>query len=113
MGCNIAAIQPDHDKNNTLLPVAGLLFLQPKFKSTKWSNELLVVYQDGYVRSILLSGLDGCEPEENIKFSLEAYYPEGITAVAYHPDHHILFVAGPCSSSSVSSFKKIFFQMIP
>ncbi|KAL0278174.1 UNVERIFIED_CONTAM: hypothetical protein PYX00_000069 [Menopon gallinae] len=104
LGCNIATVQPgegfntSNGNNNTniLQPVVGLLFLQPKFKITKWSHELLVIYNNGEVRSILLSSLEGCDYEESAKWSLEDYFPQGITSVAYHNLHHIILIAGPC-----------------
>lgn len=71
----------------------GLTFLNTKFESIKWSCELLIVYFNGTVRSFLYSAVDGVT-EENIQFSLSSHYPKGICCVAYHPEHHMLFVAG-------------------
>lgn len=42
---------------------------------------------------MLLSSIDGQDSEENIKFSFSSYYPAGISAVAYDPNH-LLIVAG-------------------
>ncbi|KAK6630113.1 hypothetical protein RUM44_005664 [Polyplax serrata] len=92
-GCNVATFEPAGMTNGVLQPVVGLCFLQSKFKSTKWSNELLIIYCKGDVRSILLSCLDGQESDENIKFSLNNYYPNGISAVAYDMNN-LLIVAG-------------------
>lgn len=57
------------------------------------SNELVAVDYKGHLRSYLVSPTEGFQ--ENHSFSFNTFYRFGITAVAYHPAHPFLYVAGP------------------
>ncbi|XP_026284757.1 NBAS subunit of NRZ tethering complex isoform X1 [Frankliniella occidentalis] len=98
MGCNLFSILPEKQKQELTFPdtansFATCFFLQPRTSSHKWSSELVTVDYNGLLHSYLVSPTEGFQ--ENHSFSFASVYRNGITSVAYHPAHSLLFVAGP------------------
>nr|CAD7198940.1 unnamed protein product [Timema douglasi] len=69
----------------------------------KRSCELLLVNYHAELRAFLVSPTDGYQ--ENHTFSFAQHHRQGIVAVAYHPSHHLLFLAGPSALFSASALK--------
>nr|CAD7430441.1 unnamed protein product [Timema monikensis] len=82
---------------------ACIIFINSRIKSPKWSCELLLVNYHAELRAFLVSPTDGYQ--ENHTFSFAQHHRQGIVAVAYHPSHHLLFLAGPSALFSASALK--------
>ncbi|XP_068083289.1 NBAS subunit of NRZ tethering complex [Anabrus simplex] len=97
LGSNIFTIFPpkelqDPRSPNAQNPLASILFLQPRIKNPKWSNEVILIDYNGNLNCYLVSPTDGYQ--ENHSFSFASHYRHGVAAVSYHPSHNLLFVAG-------------------
>nr|CAD7605992.1 unnamed protein product [Timema genevievae] len=82
---------------------ACIIFINSRIKSPKWSCELLLVNYHAELRGFLVSPTDGYQ--ENHTFSFSQHHRQGIVTVAYHPSHHLLFLAGPSALFSTSALK--------
>ncbi|KAK3925364.1 Neuroblastoma-amplified sequence [Frankliniella fusca] len=101
MGCNLFSIlsekqKPELNFSDTDSSFATCFFLQARTSSHKWSSELVTVDYNGLLHNYLVSPTEGFQ--ENHVFSFGSVYRNGITCVAYHPAHSLLFVAGPVTS---------------
>ncbi|XP_067139001.1 NBAS subunit of NRZ tethering complex-like [Centruroides vittatus] len=72
--------------------IAAMIFTEARIQSTQWSSEFLFVTYKGVLYSYFVSPTEGFQ--ENHTFSFAKHYPDGITNIAYHPAHHLLFVSG-------------------
>lgn len=63
----------------------------------------------GQLHSYLVSPTEGFQ--ENHSFSFGVFFRSGVTAVAYHPAHSLLFVAGPVMSRGDMQLE-VFFHAI-
>ncbi|XP_034245235.1 neuroblastoma-amplified sequence-like isoform X2 [Thrips palmi] len=101
MGSNLFSIVPsmvqqEQTFTSTRHSLASCFFLQARSSTHKWSSELVTVDYSGQLHSYLVSPTEGFQ--ENHSFSFGVFFRSGVTAVAYHPAHSLLFVAGPVMS---------------
>ncbi|XP_059489880.1 NBAS subunit of NRZ tethering complex-like [Neocloeon triangulifer] len=97
LGSNILNIEPKVPPNeewpNASEAVSGVLFLEDRVKSPKWSYELIAIDYKGNLRSFLVSPTEGFREHHTFNFS--SYYRNGITTVCLLQPGNLLLLAGP------------------
>ncbi|CAB3379605.1 Hypothetical predicted protein [Cloeon dipterum] len=97
LGSNILNIEPKVPSNeewpNANEAISGILFLEDRVKSPKWSYELIAIDYKGNLRSFLVSPTEGFREHHTFNFS--SYYRNGITTVSLLQPGNLLLLAGP------------------
>lgn len=91
LGCNLFNIPPLKSNEESQLwsadqALAAVVFLSLRSKNPKWSSELLLVSYGGHLRSFFVSPSEGYLEYHSVSLSRS-----GITSVAWHPTHHMIF----------------------
>nr|XP_018907735.1 PREDICTED: neuroblastoma-amplified sequence-like [Bemisia tabaci] len=96
LGSNLFVIPSENTETfgDSVQALAALIFIDIRFKSTKWSHELISIDYNGILHSYLVSSSGGYQNYHKWSFSPLKFW-KGISCVTYHQKNHMLIVGSP------------------